>query len=962
MSAGNPSRDEFDRFMENPNLMTGTTPRSTSFIPHDERVSDELVLKTTEQTSPNRPSYASFTPKSGYASSRAPFSPEDKPVMTKKTSPTSVMDIQETGAIGVRWSENLFEQQFLSPDSARLDPYAKDEIRYNPRSKPKSILRKRASQGSLPSRRNVQDLFAVDEGKECPSDESPSKSPLRSGNIARMMNDPPTDDELGQASSPIGFFDGNGRSVSPILAESPSAEHDVVKTMAEWAGSHRNNSFDLASQYQEAAISNNYGMNNEVDEGQLSNSYVDFIEAVASVVIQTKVRQLLARIRVEKIRGKQILEQETRRLAMERDVSAMQRRSHAITQKARNTTKGRPSPKNDAALDFYTLAAIRIQAIFRGWWVRDCLAVDNYCATMIQKTYRGWLAVDASITKMYCIVRIQSIARGYLVRKRQEASSSDREVYDIAATIIQAQWRSFSCEMKFLRAYEDILVVQSVARGWITRRLIWSWLTTHHQNKSRQPRGNHEQFSRKIGKKPKKQPDVQSTPPRKPVEGRNGLSPSYAPHIEYMRKTLTLETEETGNLPAVKISKNAMSQVETMKVPFKAKMPFAREVLTNQKPEYQPSRDVRTPKNQFEQSRLKQTQPEIQASQEEVSAKAAKHTEESHNAKSEIEQRRKNKELEAKARQVEEKRRQEVQAAELAELEFRRKRMAMKAEARKKEEEVAAPVQEISTLRQDINPAPSDRSLYREEKKESDSYVNDNSIVTNPSDEPEESEIQISRRNAPIAPHSSGATNTIGPWQLKKRNAQPVSTPKPDVGNSKSFAEKHVDRQANLGNRPPFTRNGGVVAARKQQLFMAQGNASEEAGVTSDDVAEMNSIVGKTPAEEPRHSSNASGCIDDANELVAEAATVTPEKQHCNDDFSKTKDVDVSALTEPTTASPMASATASVEAPAKRVSGSNASYVKEMRSQRSEAEQKRLDEMHAIFTKAGLMMRTKRSY
>jgi hypothetical protein len=957
--------DDFDRFMENPNLMTetSTTTRVVSFDPqiHMDR-NDFVTSKILDQSSPIRPSYATFTPKSEYSSSRAPFSPDIKPLVGKKTSPTSVMDVPNGAtATGVRWSENLTEQQFVSPDSARLDPFATDQFQYHSRSKPpKSILRKGSAMRLISGRKNSNDFFPYDEEKECPSDESPSKSSTRAVCASRNIIDPPTVGEMARSSSPPEFLDGNGRIVSPILADSPTAEHDIVRAMAEWSESHRHNRYETPSHYHDSIPSNTLGQPNlEDDLDQLSTSYVDFIEAVASVVIQTKVRQLLARRKIETMRNQKQSEIQERELdSSHGQLSSTQRCSVAVTQKASVASKGNQSLKHDAALDFYTLAAISIQAIFRGWWVRDCLAVDNYCATMIQKTYRRMLAIDALVTKLYCIVRIQSIMRGFLVRKRLDLSSSEKEIYNIAATILQAQWRSFSCEMKFLRAYEDILVVQSVARGWIARRLIFSWLSTHRQNQKRlfkKMPADHS-ISNSHGESFKKRQSHQSTPPGVPAHARIELSPSYLPHIEYMRNTLTPGSEaellenptrsQSREDTATRRNENWKIELDSSDAPLKEsqehRYPPNPRTLTNNKIDIVHDRK----EQHFASSVIQHVER----------SNPGKVSEDAPKASSEIEQRRMKKELEAKSRQAEEKRRQEVQAAELAELEFRRKRMAMKAEVRKREETaIVAGVQQRS-VPQDRDPSRFECSFHTEEKKESDS------IISNPLEEQQRAfETSRDTKNF-LAPTSQTKTTTIGPWQLKKRSNDPSTARKQDV--SKSVDGTHNNnlggpKQVLSGSRPPFTRNGRVVTVRKQQLFMSNGNevpvVEENGEVTSVDVAEMNSIVGKKPAESERMPSFESTMI--ADNVVGLNTSNSVEESNPSV-FTKYKDVDVSALTEPTAVSPMTSST--TPTPSKRVSGTNSSYVEKMRSQRTEAEQKRLDEMHTIFTKAGLMSRTKR--
>lgn len=938
-----------------------STSEAHNDLQNQGKLNTYAVAKGMGKNSTPRPSYATFAPKSEYVSGDF-FSPDTKSTTAKKKSPTSVMDIPDNGPIGVRWSENLFEQQFVSPGSARLDPFATDDIRYSSRSKPKSILKKAPSKGSVSSSKYSQGFPPFDDGRECPSDESPSKSHnKRPDYVSRMMSDPPSDEDLGKSSSPLGFIDGNGRSVSPILAESPTAEHDVVKTMAEWAGSHRNNSFDIAAQYHESAVSNNYESRNRDGQEPLSNSYVDFIEAVAAVVIQTKVRQLLARIQVESLR-----EQCHAHHDEIEGTYAHQRRSPAITQKARNATRAKQSARKDAALDFYMLAAIRIQAFFRGWWVRDCLAVDNYCATMIQKTYRGWSAGDTAITRLYCIVRLQSVVRGHLARKSLGSYSMESDVYDIAATMIQAQWRSFSCEMKYLRAYEDILVVQSVARGWITRRLIWSWLKTHHQNRSRRITKNliRNPPSSNGGKTYEQEPTFLSTPPRKSLDSKGGLSPSYLPHISYMRNTLTPNVDQDDVLLILpdRARTNFVVRQEQGKVPPRqVKEDETPGLRAHSRPTQHWGTGNKEESNDVKTNQPRRHQAKTTTSDSVTDVEQEDHQNDEQKAMSEIERRRKNKELEAKARQAEEKRRQEAQASELAELEFRRKKMAMKAEARKKED---AAISSAHSGQRDVESAHSDISHYHEEKKESDSYIN-NSIETNPSDEPDEAPMEFSGRKAPAVepPAKDTTTTTIGPWQLKKRTHLPSTATKkenaPKIPDESVTGQNSLQKEDSIASRPSFARGVGVVAARKQQLFTSNGNLSfsrEDAEVTSVDVAEMNSIVGKTPVEKARNSPMAS-TMEEQQPVIAGAKT--PEKADRRDVIEKPKDVDVSALTEPTTASPIATTAASTTAIPKRVSGTTTSYVAQMQSQRSGAEQKRLDEMHAIFSKAGLMWRTK---
>ena len=963
---GNPSSDDFDRFMENPDFMTPTNTKTVSFDPKDDTTADDYIsARFLSRSSPRRPASSDFTPRSHYSSSsaRTSFSPNAKTGQTKEESPTSVMDVPTNPVLGVRWSENLTQQQFVSPQYSRLDPYSTDRMD-TPMGKPKSILRKRSNRPGLSPQKEEAAYFPYDEDREFPLDESSSKQThhMERGASARMSQDPPTDTEryFPNSASPIVFVDGNGRAVSPIYGESVGTDHDAVKEIDGWTGmpgwsTEPNTSFErnLPSEYQQAYYADNQISNPDDDPGQLSNSYVNFIEAVASVVIQTKVRQLLARIKVEKMR-KQALRQQNHqsmrsiaRKNFETSTVPMQRRSHTLTQKARAVNnRGKDVSKKDTALDFYTLAAIQIQAAFRGWWVRDCLAVDNYCATMIQKTYRGWLAVDASITKMYCIVRIQSIARGFLVRKGLRPLSHEQSIQDIAATIIQAQWRSFSCEMKYLRAYEDILLVQSVARGWITRRLIHSWLRAHNLKTPRRLVQSRSSFSTS---------KQQTTPPRRPGNVQNELSPSYVPHIEYMKSTLT---------PA--------SSTQTSTTSFSSQN--GRENLSSQPTEesrrlFSPSegrqqkasvivKKASKPQESRTQDSVKPTPQNTSAHQ--VSRNLSAGPASSTTARSEIEKRRKNKELEAKSKQEEERRRQEAQAAELAELEFRRKRMALKAEARKKEEDT--PEEQEALVSDEL-----ENFQLAEEKKESDSIVQNTPEEEVCRSEPTRSEFVDSGKKERLFGRANLKKTPVAPWQLKENQSGPsgvvghgITKNKDPVDDSGSAQNEGLSQREIPGpetpsvgkSTSPTSGSGGIIAARKQQLFMStEKKPSTDEYVTSMDIEEMNSIVGK-PTKDVSYSDTSENAEEND---IAIADSTNKKLDAC--DSPNPKEMDVSALTEPTSFPEAAKPVVSGQ----RVSGTNASYQEQVRSQRSESEQKRLDEMHVIFQKAGLMSRTKRS-
>ena len=117
----------------------------------------------------------------------------------------------------------------------------------------------------------------------------------------------------------------------------------------------------------------------------------------------------------------------------------------------------------------HDFAAARIQAAYRGWWVRDCLAVDHFCASRIQRIVRGFFSRLNYELDTYCVIiaqgaarryitrrsffkqinavsRIQALVRGYLARKKM----GRWQVQKSAAIKIQCAWRSYDAQMNFM--------------------------------------------------------------------------------------------------------------------------------------------------------------------------------------------------------------------------------------------------------------------------------------------------------------------------------------------------------------------------------------------------------------------------------------------------------------------------------------------------------------------------------
>jgi hypothetical protein len=153
-----------------------------------------------------------------------------------------------------------------------------------------------------------------------------------------------------------------------------------------------------------------------------------------------------------------------------------------------------PAAPLASAMDFE--AAVKIQSIFRGFWIRDCINVDHYCAMVIQKAFRGYMTrvnfqydryriiIVQSVWRrslarsdvahvLACAILIQSLVRKFLAR-RQRKHLERGVVFDAqnnaAALIIQCSWRRYWCESVLIRTLVDVLISQSVARGWLGRQ------------------------------------------------------------------------------------------------------------------------------------------------------------------------------------------------------------------------------------------------------------------------------------------------------------------------------------------------------------------------------------------------------------------------------------------------------------------------------------------------------------
>lgn len=93
-----------------------------------------------------------------------------------------------------------------------------------------------------------------------------------------------------------------------------------------------------------------------------------------------------------------------------------------------------------------TLAATRIQATFRGFWTRDSLAVDHYCAGIVQNNFRRYLCRKRYQRTLQCIVVIQRAWRKGLAQYDYTATLG-------AAILIQTYLRGYAVRKRLSDRY-----------------------------------------------------------------------------------------------------------------------------------------------------------------------------------------------------------------------------------------------------------------------------------------------------------------------------------------------------------------------------------------------------------------------------------------------------------------------------------------------------------------------------
>lgn len=291
----------------------------------------------------------------------------------------------------------------------------------------------------------------------------------------------------------------------------------------------------------------------QIEDDSTVLSTVAFIQSVASIVIETAWRRYQAKKLVEAMRAKKRTGAATS--------SSSDRVNHSNKSRQQIVTRNEEEKKFESmAALFHVLAAIRIQSAFRGWWVRDCISVDHYCAKVIQSAYRAFRSRNEYLFDMYrimmvqsasrryiarvkvanifgSVVLIQSACRGFLAKKKvkrirarrkpirpqqikrtvitvtspkrmkENRQSQKRMKEERAATTIQSQWRCFMVETSFIQTLVDILIVQSVIRRFVAIKKVKE-LRQYQRRKGLVDRNSRFQASRQVHSRAGRPPAV----------------------------------------------------------------------------------------------------------------------------------------------------------------------------------------------------------------------------------------------------------------------------------------------------------------------------------------------------------------------------------------------------------------------------------------------------------------------
>ncbi|GKY95422.1 hypothetical protein MPSEU_000503700 [Mayamaea pseudoterrestris] len=324
------------------------------------------------------------------------------------------------------WDERDEGQQELKEIENRTTTLQSSNITFSPDSPPKSILRATRFSSSSPGARTSSSYYAQLQAFR-------NKQSRRAEHKVELLNfkspprpesafSYPTADELSlNATSPL----------RTKLEDDPFA--------AEIAENDSQNSSPVPDMFDELDDDEEIGDENETSVVAVAS----FIQTIAAVVIQAAFRRyrvqwiysdMLARKNLQRLRqGQQhnnsgpvvfspVHEsKESARVVpckdaimtpngqRARDRVANFSKSNAI---GLNNTQG----NNHHGFNETNAAATTIQALFRGYWARDCISVDVYCASLVQKTWRSYQVRHAYLFDLYSIILVQSLWRRSLAR------------------------------------------------------------------------------------------------------------------------------------------------------------------------------------------------------------------------------------------------------------------------------------------------------------------------------------------------------------------------------------------------------------------------------------------------------------------------------------------------------------------------------------------------------------------
>ena len=140
---------------------------------------------------------------------------------------------------------------------------------------------------------------------------------------------------------------------------------------------------------------------------------------------------------------------------------------------------------------FHFSCATLIQKSVRGYRARLEYDYELYRIILVQSIWRQKLALRATRTKTLSPKRSESVRnknekarmQQKLQQKQQRlrakppqreflqpSTAEEAGIWQVAAIIIQTYWRSYVSRICYLQSVSDVVVVQSVARRWLTRR------------------------------------------------------------------------------------------------------------------------------------------------------------------------------------------------------------------------------------------------------------------------------------------------------------------------------------------------------------------------------------------------------------------------------------------------------------------------------------------------------------